>query len=532
MATLTQTQTEVASSTLKLDASSTLKENFHSTAATGLDATKKKVRPPPPSDEPVEVALRRCKELVRTVPVADLIQAPASLWLPPTAEAEGGEAAEASASLQAESDPEGGGLFLSHAWDEPEGWEDRFPGQSFVAAKQMQVATALKEAERRQLHREGLPTRVWADCVSLPTPVSEADHPLEQTIFGPYRLPVEELKRFVPRTPETTQSLGYTLMHLPEGHSFTGNMRATEWDDHGRPLRDPTLVEVSWSIPPGWHFIRNCRVIAEGFISPWAAAEKPEYRPLKEQLRRWSTRLALRDEVWLEFTLGSLRAECLLLADTMLTMHNGFVAVVGWNYFDRLWPLWEWAVFCARCGTGRVQLAADAFSRAAGVEYHRALRRLSVEKASLRDVRDRPIILEALEKLFRCSSQMEMVEVRKLGGENGGVVKERIVDYSPVERFVRATAIAAFAREAALASSRELEKADESGWIGLSEEFGLHDLHHALKMCKPWDWLDLVRQQGAEDIDLAYEAMVEASWEEQVLPEIERERCLALSGGA
>ncbi|OLP76277.1 hypothetical protein AK812_SmicGene43809, partial [Symbiodinium microadriaticum] len=281
MATLTQTQTEVASSTLKLDASSTLKENFHSTAATGLDATKKKVRPPPPSDEPVEVALRRCRELVRTVPVADLIQAPASLWLPPTAEAEGGEAAEAGASLQAESDPEGGGLFLSHAWDEPEGWEDRFPGQSFVAAKQMQVATALKEAERRQLHREGLPTRVWADCVSLPTPVSEADHPLEQTIFGPYRLPVEELKRFVPRTPETTQSLGYTLMHLPEGHSFTGNMRATEWDDHGRPLRDPTLVEVSWSIPPGWHFIRNCRVIAEGFISPWAAAEKPEYRLVK-----------------------------------------------------------------------------------------------------------------------------------------------------------------------------------------------------------------------------------------------------------
>ncbi|CAE7303696.1 unnamed protein product [Symbiodinium sp. CCMP2592] len=51
-------------------------------------------------------------------------------------------------------------------------------------------------------------------------------------------------------------------------------------------------------------------------------------------------------------------------------------------------------------------------------------------------------------------------------------------------------------------------------------------------MCKPWDWLDLVRQQGAEDIDLAYEAMVEAWWEEQVLPEVERERCLALGGGA
>eukprot|EP00435_Cladocopium_sp_Y103_P055415 s510_g18.t1 len=40
--------------------------------------------------------------------------------------------------------------------------------------------------------------------------------------------------------------------------------------------------------------------------------------PLTEQLRRWCARLALREEVWLEFTLGSLRAECLLLADTML----------------------------------------------------------------------------------------------------------------------------------------------------------------------------------------------------------------------
>eukprot|EP00913_Durusdinium_trenchii_P028600 g26823.t1 len=55
--------------------------------------------------------------------------------------------------------------------------------------------------------------------------------------------------------------------------------------------------------------------------------------PLTEQLRRWCTRLALREEVWLEFTLGSLRAECLLLADTMLTMHAGFVAVVdAWSH--------------------------------------------------------------------------------------------------------------------------------------------------------------------------------------------------------
>ncbi|CAK9021615.1 Uncharacterized protein SCF082_LOCUS15419, partial [Durusdinium trenchii] len=251
--------------------------------------------------------------------------------------------------------------------------------------------------------------------------------------------------------------------------------------------------------------------------------------PLTEQLRRWCTRLALREEVWLEFTLGSLRAECLLLADTMLTMHAGFVAVVGWNYFDRLWPLWEWAVFCARRGAHRVQLAADAFCKKTVVEYHRALRRLSVVNASCRDTRDRPLLLEALEKLFHCPAGMDIVGFKTGDSESGPtVVKERMVDFSRVERFVRVTAIAVFAREAALANSRHLEKSDEMGWTALAEEFGYDDLWNALKKCKPWDWLDVVQTEDPEATDLAYEATVEAWWEDTVVPELERERQLAL----
>ena len=34
-------------------------------------------------------------------------------------------------------------------------------------------------------------------------------------------------------------------MHLPEGRSFTGTLRKTEWDEHGRPLQDPEWEEVS-----------------------------------------------------------------------------------------------------------------------------------------------------------------------------------------------------------------------------------------------------------------------------------------------
>lgn len=502
---LATVNSEALDSTLKLDASSTLKENFGSMLSHDETNFQAGVVDVPEASGDALIAVRRCRELLRTVPIEDLVTPNEELW---HGHAEGEVSSEAKR-LQAEADPEGGGLFLSHVWDEPFAWSEHFTAQSFTAAKALQVSTALQEAERRQLHKEGSPVRVWVDFASLPPPVSPSDHPLEQTIFGPYRLPVEELKRFVPRAPPrmaTQEAPRYTLMHLPEGHSFTGTMRKTEWDDHGRPLQHPELEEVSWSIPAGWHFIRHCRVIPEGFISPWAAAEKPEYQPLTEQLRRWCARLALREEVWLEFTLGSLRAECLLLADTMLTMHNGLVAVVGWNYFDRLWPLWEWAV-----------------------EYHRALRRISVVNATCRDSRDRPILLEALEKLFHCKASMEMVGFKTGDSESGPtVLKERMVDFSPVERFVRVTAIAVFAREAALANSRQLEKTDETGWIAMAQELGYDDLWNALKKCKPWDWTDVVQSEDLVQTDLAYEATVEAWWDDYVVPELERERHRAL----
>eukprot|EP00913_Durusdinium_trenchii_P020282 g19055.t1 len=308
--TLGATAEEGNGSTLRRDAAGTLegtlKENF---GASFQDHTMLKATTNPglgglsepevvPSED-AKVALRRCRELLRTD-----FGANEDLWLPP---AEGLEGEASEPKLQAEEDPQGGGLFLSHVWDEPFAWAEHFQ-QSFASAKALQVSTALQEAERRHLHEEGAAAReraprpslsmpklrrhtmgfqfeqVWVDFASLPPPVSPSDHPLEQTIFGPYRLPVEELKRFVPRengrepSKATLAKKGYTLMHLPEGHHFTGSMRKTEWDDHGRPLREPELEEVSWSIPAGWHFIRNCRVIPEGFMSPSDAAEKPQYR--------------------------------------------------------------------------------------------------------------------------------------------------------------------------------------------------------------------------------------------------------------
>lgn len=528
------------------------------------DVTKKHVRldvsgkvESKPADDLVDVALRRSRELIRTVPAfasdkngeegeppaenvrPSLADAGEGLWLPPpdpNAEA-ADDAAPAPMDVTdkpaAAADPEAGGLFLSHAWDEPKGWTEQFGESeqpSFAAAKQLQVAASLREAERRQLQRPGAPTRVWVDFASLPDPVTQADHPLEQTVFGPYRLPVRELKTFVPRQPDAQEQVAYTLLHLPEGHSFEGVMKQTAYDDQRRPLQNSPTEEVSWAIPAGWHFIRSCRAIPEGAISPWETEQKPEYRPLTEQLRRWCTRLALHDEAWVEFTLGSLRSECLLLADTMLTLHCGMVAVVAWNYFDRLWPLWEWAVYCARCGPHRIQLACDSFTQGTLDKYHGAVRRVSVLSAGCRDERDRTLLLDAFEALFHCKVTYDTVGYEKPSGECTTVLKKRVVDFSAVERYVQVTAIAIFAREAALVASREHGVKDEAGWVNLAKELGFTDLHKALKLVKPWFWTEPLRNEGKkeEEIDLEYRALVETWWEEHVLPELEMERQLAL----
>jgi hypothetical protein len=489
--------------------------------------------------------------------------------------------------LKADGDPGAGALFLSHTWDEPPGWEEHFGGgQSFAAAKQLQASAAVRRAEQRRLPRGEAP-RVWVDRASLPQSVTPEDHPLEQTVFGPYLLPVREIKEVFDKVEGPNR--GYTVLRVKDkdGHKFEGTMNMRKFDDQGRPSKDSWPMEVSWVIPPGWYHVSSAHVVAEDKISEAMADEKRKFEPRGEQLRRWCTGLGLRNEIWVTITLGSLRCEYLMMIEPMLAMHAGFVPVVAWNYFDRLWPLVEWAVFCARRGADRVQLAATVLAGPVLTEYYRAIKRLNIFDAAIRDDRDRELLLDLIERLFRCDARSKTLgytvpppkpppppechvckckacmcwaqphphplfkyqgqamsrepkyeEVTMLQVNNREVklkrttvkVKERVVDYSRVERYVRATAIAIFAHEAAMAASGDLGYDDEIGWTALAAELGYSELHSALKKCKPYDWFKLVSIAGleGEDAEAAYLDKVEAWWTALVLPVLEHERLLAV----
>merc|ERR1712232_461861 len=272
----------------------------------------------------------------------------------------------------------------------------------------------------------------------------------------------------------------------------------------------------------------------------------------------------------------------LLLTESMLAMQGGLVAVVTWNYFDRLWPLVEWSVFCAHRGPDRIQLAADALARNTLVEYYRAIRRVSVTDAGCRDKRDRELLLGLIERVFQSTRAQDvtlgfsmpqpcefcannrssncqgcqnkhrkkaaaartpaftikstlMVNDRPVQLRDITVPeRERHVDYSAVERYVRATAIAVFAREAAMTASGERSYDDEGGWSALCKELGLLELHAALTKCKPFDWFERISNQGLEG-DLAeatYLDTVDSWWRNLVLPALEYERQLAVVGEA
>mmetsp|Transcript_34651 Transcript_34651/g.79335 ORF Transcript_34651/g.79335 Transcript_34651/m.79335 type:complete len:598 (-) Transcript_34651:38-1831(-) len=481
--------------------------------------------------------------------------------------------------LVAEPDRPGGGLFFSHTWHAPQDWESHFSLQPYMNAKMAQATSAVSRALSRGLVQGEVP-RVWLDLVSLPPAVAPADHPLEQTTFGPCVLPLMELKKMVELAEPTSE--WFSILRLDQGYSYQGQLRFRSYDAKGRPIVNTTPFEAEWSLAPGHYYVKTARVLStvpvallrqvmkKGWLpedlvehqlsplefqeemqrrlealedmklvqqglTPDEAAGKEAFKGKGELLRAWYQKLRLTEEVWLEVTFGSVRSLCLLYAETQLASHAVMVAITTWNYFDRLWPVCEWAMFCCRRGPDAVQVGVDLWIGHTLVEFHRALRRLSVSAARCRDARDRDLLYGLLASMFRCTAAKAVTFKKEKEDQLTRAVHELALDFAPVERYIRCTAIAIFAKETALASKCQLGIPDEHGWGALAVEFGLQDLNSALKLCKTWDWLNASRAAAsdrsagemASAIEEGYLERVQSWWSRSVLPVLEDERKLA-----
>lgn len=437
----------------------------------------------------------------------------------------------------------GKSVHVSHAWDEPASWSKWFGAQAYVEVKQLQVTEAMRGlAQWMKLQSEGgddPPFRVWVDHSCLPQAIKDSDQvPVSSDHdFGPFKIQVKALKAILP----TSQDAGrfYSMLTIPaEGFQYNGVLQNVQSDDPGQATGEDEAELVEWSLLPGQYFFTAAQRLshADG-DSPDSIRVSDHVRPGQGDLLCWCTDQALDDEAWIRIGLASVRGACSVLFDSMLTLHSYLVPVVTWNYFGRLWPLVEWAIFCSRVGVDKVHLAADFFTKPALVEFHRALSSLSIEGAECHNPSDRRWLLSFLEREFTCTSKYVTPCFQKVTKGVLMAVKERTVDFEPLERYIRATAVAIFARQAARTASRRLKCDDESGWIGLADSLGLSELHGALKRCKCWEWHQVAQSDAgvsqpegslAAAVELAYQARVEAWWADFILPVLEDERRRAL----
>lgn len=436
-----------------------------------------------------------------------------------------------------------GEIFLSHIWEPPENWERFFPSSTYEAVKKLQVDSTTKRLAKRRLQSSSKfrELRLWVDRASVPSEVHPEDHPLFKTSFGeeglskstlkPYRMPTKELKQILFK--EDTKI--YSTVRKEEPHGFEGILRIRERDIFGTPKTNPTDVSVKWEIPPGQYTVQKVCVTEQDGVPHM---DYSVYQIVRDgPLKKWLFGNKLRDDIWLEVTFGSCRCENLKMVETILALNELYVAVMPWNYFDRLWALYEWSIFCVVHGLGRMHLAVDIFLQGSAgdtssqhLEYRRMLRRLSVVNAKCQDKRDADFLWQKIQYFFQCDAIIDTTYKVPMGDVLTGDVllrKTRMVDFSKFERYVRAGTIAAFAREMALtkANSPEKEKTEDSymPWMDLAKEFGFTDLFNALKKWRPYK---MCRTCGEDEA--RYVREVEEWFASEVLPVMDDEAALAV----
>jgi hypothetical protein len=393
--------------------------------------------------------------------------------------------------------------------------------------KRRQLEVACRLEARHQLKGSDLFKEVdlWIDKAAVPPPIEPKDHPRERTSFGPeigdregYRMTVRELNNFIRAGGQLGAPLGddetpiYTLVDVNEPRVFSEQMKIRRIDMYGKPSLKPEFQEEAWTISPGRYFIKKVRV-ADGMHNKQRSSAESDshstskwfqhgvdpgkldapymYDTASTTVRQWLQGLSILSEhLWLEVTLGSVRAESLFLMDEILWKHPRMTVILSWDHFARLWPLYEWATFMLEHSPVNVELSCSLTAPLSTIPLHLdRVRRLSIDAASCSDSRDAEMLLDRFRTQCRCDWQ-ENVAYQCSDTPRSTFSREVrwTTDWSRLERFIRCTAIMVFARTMLrdhAYCSREAAAHWYVPWMHLAREMGFPELADRLKEVKP-----------------------------------------------
>lgn len=169
------------------------------------------------------------------------------------------------------------------------------------------------------------------------------------------------------------------------------------------------------------------------------------------------------------------KAICISLIEGFLTNCSGMIVLLSWNYFTRLWCVYEWACFLRIHHPLSVEIGCDSFLRANPSEtlplYLKSIEEISVRGAVCFEEDDHRILEEKVSRYYNGDTQEESFE--------------------SFERFAQCSAIAFIAKPIFFWRARA-SQAEEVAWtrplIALAERLQLDELSEILSAAKPHQW--------------------------------------------
>mmetsp|Transcript_129054 Transcript_129054/g.252724 ORF Transcript_129054/g.252724 Transcript_129054/m.252724 type:complete len:374 (+) Transcript_129054:2-1123(+) len=167
----------------------------------------------------------------------------------------------------------------------------------------------------------------------------------------------------------------------------------------------------------------------------------------------------------------TLTVQCVKLIEDFLQRCDGMIVVLTWEYFSRLWCVYEWAAFLVYHDPSNVRICVDNFLRTDTLQFFvESIENFEMSKAECYNDADRDVLKMKVAKYYNSEEDFN--------------------------RFARGTAVAMIAATSVRRASRSAKAYEEQfmPWIHLAVKLGFHDLADELREARPLQWREGARE--------------------------------------
>lgn len=184
---------------------------------------------------------------------------------------------------------------------------------------------------------------------------------------------------------------------------------------------------------------------------------------------------------------------CVKLIEQFMQLSRGFIVILSWNYFTRLWCVYEWACYLRLHSLKdlRIFLGCDVFLKSSPADtlplYLASIENLSVTALQCHNQSDHEILEDKVFHYYRGKTRLE--------------------SFASFERFAKCTAISFLGKQIVRFRARGSTE-DQNAWLGpiiaSAKKMGYNELHNAMAMAEPARWFGIANKKQ-ESFDLIVE---------------------------